>query len=308
MVRTSRSAQEPSFRAKSSEIDSVAKSTVVRENGTVVLSITIPSAQVKETFDRIKKEALKEVKVPGFRPGKAPVDLAEKHLNEEALSQSLFQELVPVAYAKAVTEKGVKPIVSPQISIKSFKKGEDLVIEAKTAERPPIKLGDYRGALLGLGGKTILGPQGKPLEGGDKVTAAQVLEKLRETSRIDVPHILIDYEVQRMLSSLIDQVRGLGLTIDQYLSSQGKSAEELRREYHEVAAKNLKDEFILSEVAAAEGIKVAEKEIEEAIEAAPDEKTKAGLAEERGRAYLEDILRKRKTIELLLKLAEKDGS
>ncbi|OGC56099.1 hypothetical protein A2797_01880 [candidate division WWE3 bacterium RIFCSPHIGHO2_01_FULL_48_15] len=301
------------------------QSDLKREDGTIVLTITIPSVQVKETFERIKKAALKEVKVPGFRPGKAPSDLAEKQLNEEALSQSLFQELVPIAYASAVTEKGIKPIISPQITIKSFKpptrvgvpteasgKDEDLVIEAKTAERPPVNLGDYKSELkrgfarfaVGEPSKKVLyGPEGKPLEGGEKVTAAAVLEKLRETSQVDVPHILIDFEVQRMLSSLIDQVRGLGLTIDQYLSSQGKKAEELRKEYHSIAQRNLKDEFILSEISVKEGVKVSEKEIEEAIEAAPDEKTRAGLSEERGKNYLEDVLRKRKTIEHLIKLA-----
>lgn len=264
-------------------------SSIQRNNGEVTLTITIPAQQVKETFARVRGQALKEVKLPGFRPGNAPVELAERQLDENALTQTLFQELVPVAYAQAVTKEGIKPIVPPQISIKEFKKEEDLVLEARTAERPAVILGDYKKTLKGL-------------KGGEKITAAQVLEKLRETAKIEVPHLLVDNEVQRMLSSLIDQVRSLGLTIDQYLSSQGKTSDRLRQEYHEVAQKNLKDEFTLSEVAQVEKITVSEKEIGEAIEAAPDEKTKAGLAEERGRAYLEDVLRKRKTIEFLLKI------
>lgn len=280
-------------------------SSLKREAGEVTFTITVPAGKVKETFERIKKEALKEVKMPGFRPGKVPTELAEKQLNEEALSQALFQELVPIVYAQAVTKEGVKPIISPTINIKSFKKDEDLVLEAKTAERPPIDLGSYRSAIKGLKGKVILGPDGKPLGGGEKITAAQVLEKLREAAKIEIPHLLVDHELQRMLSSLVDQVRGLGLTIDQYLSSQGKTAEGIRLEYHQIAERNLKDEFILSEVARAEGVKVSENEIEEAIEAAPDEKTRAGLAEERGKVYLEDVLRKRRTIEHLLKIAEK---
>lgn len=277
-------------------------SSIQRNNGEVTLTITIPAQQVKETFARVRGQALKEVKLPGFRPGNAPVELAERQLDENALTQTLFQELVPVAYAQAVTKEGIKPIVPPQISIKEFKpptrvgvptgasgKEEDLVLEARTAERPAVILGDYKKTLKGL-------------KGGEKITAAQVLEKLRETAKIEIPHLLVDNEVQRMLSSLIDQVRSLGLTIDQYLSSQGKTSDRLRQEYHEVAQKNLKDEFTLSEVAQAEKIAVSEKEIAEAIDAAPDEKTKAGLAEERGRAYLEDVLRKRKTIEFLLKI------
>jgi FKBP-type peptidyl-prolyl cis-trans isomerase (trigger factor) len=277
---------------------------IVRKDSEITLTIRIPADKVTEAFSQVKQAALKEVKLSGFRPGKAPSELAEKQLNEDALAQDLFQEVVPTAYAGAISSHGVKPIIPPQITIKSFKKGEDLVFEAHTAEVPEVILGDYRKAVKGLKGKTIFGPDGKALKGGDKTTASQVLEKLRNTVKVTVPHILVDYEVQRMLSSLVDQVNSLGLTVNQYLSSQGKKAEELQKEYHEIAERNLKDEFILSRVAKDAEVKVSEKEIEEAIEAAPDEKTRTGLSEPRGKAYLEDVLRKRKTIEHLIKIAE----
>lgn len=279
-----------------------------REGSEITLTISIPAKQVKETFARIKGEALKKVEVPGFRSGKAPPGTAEKHLNEDALSQALFNDLVPPAYAQAVSKEKVKPVIPPQVTVKSFHKEKELVFEARTAEAPPVKLGSYKSALRSLKGKIIYGPEGKPLGKGETLTAAQVLEKLRETAQVEVPRLLIDYEVQRMLSSLIDQVKSLGLTIDQYLSSQGKTAEGLRKEYHETAARTLKDEFILAETAKKEEIKVSEKEIEEAIEAAPDEKVKADMREARGRAYLEDVLRKRKTIEHLLKISEGKSS
>ena len=276
---------------------------VKREGAEVTLTITIPAAQVSEAFKRIKTQAVKEVEVPGFRKGKAPAEVAEKHVNEEALAQSLFQEVVPLAYARAVSQEKLKPIIPPQVSVKSYGKDEDLVFEAVTTEAPEVKLGEYKKAISGLKGKVIYGPDNKPLSEEGEVTAAQVLEAMRSKIQVDIPHILIDYEVQRMLSSLVDQVRSVGLTVDQYLSSQGKTAEGIQKEYHEVAERNLKDEFILRAIADSEKIKVEEKEIEEAIEAAPDEATKVGLREERGRTYIEDVLRKRKTIEHLLKTA-----
>ncbi len=295
---------------------------ISRKDSEITLTVRIPAAQVAEAFARVKQSALKEVKVSGFRPGKAPSKLAESQLNEDALAQTLFQELIPLSYAQAVSQHKLRPIVPPQVTVKSFKKNEDLVFDARTAEAPTVSLGDYQKALRSLKkgkvikGKVIFGPDGKPLatadsgvppkagREGEKIAASQVLEKLRETAKIDIPHLLIDYEVQRMLSSLLDQVNSLGLTVEQYLSSQGKRAEDLQKEYHEIAERNLKDEFILARLAKESGIKVSEKEIEEAIEAAPDEKTRAGLQEQRGRVYLEDILCKRKTIEHLIKIAE----
>lgn len=280
------------------------ESQIDRKNSEITLTIRIPSEKVKETFSRVKQEALKEVKLPGFRPGNAPPELAEKQLNEDALSQALFQEIFPLAYAEAISQHNIRPIIPPQVTVKSFKKDEDLIFEARTTEAPQVELGSYGNNLKGLEGKVIYGPEGKPLGKGEKITAAQVLEKLRETAKINIPHILIDYEVQRMLSSLVDQVNSLGLTVEQYLSSQGKKAEELQKEYHEIAERNLKDEFILSQIAKDANITVSEKEIEDTISAAPDEKTRIGLREKRGRNYLEDILKKRKTIEYLLKIAE----
>ncbi|OGC63567.1 hypothetical protein A3J33_02100 [candidate division WWE3 bacterium RIFCSPLOWO2_02_FULL_53_10] len=279
-------------------------SQISRKDSEITLTINIPADQVESAFSKIKSEALKTVEIPGFRPGKAPAKLAESRLDEERLSQSLFQEIVPIAYARAVSEHKIKPIIPPQISITSFKKGEDLVFEARTAESPEVKLKDYQKTLKAVKGKTIYGPKGEPIDGSDKVTAAQVLEKVREVAQVAIPHLLIDYEVQRMLSSLVDQVNSLGLTVDQYLSSQGKKPEGLQKEYHEIAERNLKDEFILNHISREAGISVSEKEIEDAIEAAPDEKTRNGLQEPRGKAYLEDVLRKRKTIEHLIKIAE----
>lgn len=281
---------------------------ISRKDSEITLTVRIPAAQVGEAFARVKQSASKDVKVAGFRPGKAPSKLAESQLDEEKLAQKLFQELIPLSYAQAVSQHKLRPIIPPQVAVKSFKKDEELVFEARTAEAPSVSPGDYQKPLRSLKGKVIFGPGGKPLGEEEKITASQVLEKLREIAKIEIPHILIDYEVQRMLSSLLDQVNSLGLTIDQYLSSQGKNAEGLQKEYHEIAERNLKDEFILTHLARESGVKVSEKEIEEAIEAAPDEKTRAGLQEPRGRSYLEDILRKRKTIEQLIKIAEGSAS
>ncbi len=279
-------------------------SSLTRNGSEITLTVKISAAEVQAAFSRIKQKALREIKLPGFRPGKAPPELAEKQLNEDALAEELFQELIPPAYTRAVVENKVNPIIPPQITVKSFQKETELVFEAKTAEAPKVLLGDYLRAVRGLRGKIVFGPDGKPLESGEKVTASQVLERLREAAKVDLPPALIDYEVQRMLSSLVEQVNSLGLTVDQYLSSQGKKVEELQKEYHDLAERNLKDEFILSQIAREAKITVSEQEITDAIEAAPDEKVKEGLRTERGQAYLEDVIRKRKTIEHLLKIAE----
>jgi len=280
------------------------KTEVKRNSGEITLTITIPAKKVKGAFAKIKEEALKEVSAPGFRKGKVPREIAEKRLSEDSLAESLFNHLIPPAYTGALREQEVNPIIPPQLRVLKYQKDADLVFEARTAERPKIKIGNYEAALEKLKGKVIYGPNGKPVEGGERVTAAQVLEKLREIAELELPPILVEQEVQRMFSSLLDQAQTLGLTIEQHLSSQGKTVDQLRKDYQEIAKKNFKDEFILSEIAKVKGIKVDTKEIEEAIKAAPDERARKTFSEERGRLYIEEILRKRKTIEHLLRIAE----
>src|SRR3990172_12868973 len=126
------------------------KETINREGSQVTLTITVPAKDVSQAFQEIKKRAVGEVKVSGFRPGKAPTDLAEKKLNEDALAQDLFQEVVPLAYARAVSEEKLKPIIPPQITVKEYGQDKDLVFEATTAEKPSVALGDYKKAVAKL--------------------------------------------------------------------------------------------------------------------------------------------------------------
>lgn len=281
---------------------------VRRKSGDIILTVTIPAERVKEVFAEIKRDALKEVSTPGFRKGKVPKAIAEKRLNEDVLAEALFNQLIPPTYAEALKKEKVRPIVPPQLKVTSYQKDSNLVFEAKTAERPVIELGNYKAALKKLKGKVIFGPDGKPLSAraSTQITAKQVLEKLREVVDLTIPSVLIEREVQRMLSSLLKQVQTLGITIDQYLAAEGKTVDRLREEYRETAEKNLKDEFTVSEITQKENIEISSKEVDEAVAAAPDEKARKAFKEGSGRQYITNILRQRKTIEYLLKLAESD--
>jgi len=277
---------------------------VKRKSGEITLRITIPAKRVRDVFDEVKKSALKEVVVPGFRKGKVPPAIAEKHLSEDALAEALFNQIVPSAYAEALKNENIRPVVLPQLKIVSFRKDQDLVFEARTAESPAVKLGNYKAALKELKGKIIYGPDGKPLKGGAQITAGQVLDKLREIVNIEVPTIMIDQETQRMLSSLLEQAQTLGITIEQYLAAEGKTIDRLKEEYRQTAERNIKDELIISEVAREEKIEASSEEVEAAIAAAPDEKARNAFNEDAGRRYIGDVLMKRKTIEHLLRIAE----
>jgi FKBP-type peptidyl-prolyl cis-trans isomerase (trigger factor) len=114
--------------------------------------------------------------------------------------------------------------------------------------------------------------------------------------------MLIDQEVNRMLSKLLDQINKLGLDIDEYLSSIGKNKDNIRTEYSQTANETLKLEFILQAVVEDLKIQVGDNEIDALIATVPDPKAKANFANPMERANLKAILGRRKAIEHLEKL------
>ena len=102
------------------------------------------------------------------------------------------------------------------------------------------------------------------------------------------------------MSQTLEDVKKLGLTLDQYLSSTGKNPQILREEYRKKAENDIKLEFTLLKIAEEEKIVVEEKEIEEAIKASKSDDERKNL--EANRYLLASILRQQKTLDFLKNL------
>ena len=101
---------------------------------------------------------------------------------------------------------------------------------------------------------------------------------------------------------LYDHTQALGITVDQYLKSLGKTAEQIKQDYHQAATENLKIEFILDRIATDLDIKVTDEEVNDMINASGDQQAKDQLNHPEQRAYVKGIIKKRKTIDALLNL------
>lgn len=280
---------------------------------TLKVKITLPAKKVQETYQSVVAEAIKQVEVAGFRKGNAPENLAKEQLDEGKIRGEVINRLVPEAYQQAVAEHHIRPVTSPKVQVTKFpalNEGGELEFTATLAEAPEVKLKDYKNALAKLKAEptsAILGPDGQPLEGSGEKKAEVSLDKIIDTLikevEIEISDVIIEMEVNRMLSRLIDQTARVGLTIQQYLENQGKTTEQLREEYAQQATRLLKAELILMRIAEEEKIEVKKEEVDKMLEAAPDEKSKAQLEKEEGRRYIESVMKKNKTIEYLMKLA-----
>lgn len=275
------------------------------DDGTITLTITIPQSMVQKTWDEVVNAQVKQADLPGFRKGKAPKKLVEEKLDTAKIREEVLKQLLPQAYIDAVKEHSLTPIMNPRIHIEEFKdpsapaggSGQDWQFTALTCEAPTVNLNDYKANIqkVTAQAKIIVPGKEQPPPSFD-----EVIKTLLASVTVAVPKILIDQEVERMLSHLLDDIRKLGLTLEQYLTSTGKTAESLRAEYETKARSDLTLEFALGKIAEEEKITVEQKEIEEAIQKAKDEKEKQHL--KNNRYLLAGILRQQKTLDFLKNL------
>ena len=117
------------------------KSTVDQLSPTRVrINVEVPFTELKPDFDRAYKELAKQVRLPGFRPGKAPAKLLEARVGREAILDQVINEALPSRYGQAVTESDVKPLGQPEIEVTKREYGQELVFTAEVDVRPDITL------------------------------------------------------------------------------------------------------------------------------------------------------------------------
>lgn len=273
------------------------------DDGTIELTITIPPNVIKKAWDEVVDEQVKQATLPGFRKGKAPRTLIEEKLDKTSLREDVLKKLLPQAYLDAVKEHDLRPIINPKIHIDELKDpttasgSNDWQFTARTCEVPNVDLGNYKDEIRKITAKAKIVIPGK------EPTAPnfdEIVKALLASIKITIPSVLIEQEVERLLSRFLQDVQKLGLTLDQYLTSTGKTTQGLRKEYEEKAKTDLAFEFALGRIAEEEHITVEEKEIDEAIQKAKDEREKEHL--QKNRYLLASILRQQKTLDFLKNL------
>lgn len=274
-------------------------------DGTIQLTITIPWADVAKTYEDVVVEMVKKAELPGFRQGHAPREMVEKSLDKTKVYEEALKTLIPQSYNEAVTNEKVKPIVNPKIELKDATENKDWVFNAYTCERPSVTLGDFKKAIQDLKaskGKKIWKP-GDPEDEKDKDTKPtldELLMSLYNNVTISLPSLLIEHEVNRLLSELIDQTKKLGLTVEQYLASTQRTSETIKKEYEQQARRTLSLEFALEEIADHEGILVSDDDIEAVIKTGKTDEEKEALKNQK--FYLASVLRRQKTLDFLAAL------
>ena len=142
----------------------------------VELEIAISAEELDAARDRAFKALVKNVRIPGFRPGKAPRRVFEAQYGTAAIEERAMDAVVPDAYTRALRENDLDPVDQPQLELMPEEEGQPLRVRATVSVRPQFALGQYKGIAL----------DGPPTAVSDE-DLGNALESLRKDQGVLVP-------------------------------------------------------------------------------------------------------------------------
>lgn len=277
---------------------------------TVAIDIKIPKEEINNASEKAFIKLQSELAVGGFRKGKVPKDLARKHIAKESIYEEMLKTLLPDIYNQILKKENLKPIANPKISLNKAKENEDWEVKIELAEKPVLKLPDYRKIVTDVKAgekKNEIWTPGKDkakVEENPEVKSQRllnlVLAGIFDATHFEMSDLVIDEEIERRLVKLVDDVQKLGLTMEAYLKSKNLTQEKLKEQYRKEVDGIYKADFVLNEIADLEKIQVEEKDLQALFANIKDEKEKQ--AAQNNAYFYAGLMRKQKTLDFLIGL------
>lgn len=293
----------------------------------IALEITWPVVQAKR--ETVIDEAVKSVQVAGFRVGKAPRDLAVKQLDMERIYEQVVRQIIPDIYREIIAKEQLSPVTSPAIDLTEAKESESWKLKITVPLTPSVKMGNYKEVIKNEKLKIKndrqkiqeeekakapapnaesqpdaavsvdpVTPDDAPKE--ESITLSRIFEILLAESTVEIPDLLVQEEVDKRLNQLVDDIRKVGLTPQQYLDSRKMTEQELRAQYSRDSEDMLKIEFILPHIADTEDIKVDQSDLDALAARAQSDRERQVL--EQNMSWYQTMLRKQKVLDFLTSL------
>ena len=159
------------------------------EDNRVRLDVAVAKGEVDKKIDRTIRQMGREIRVPGFRPGKVPASVVLQRFGRDAIVDQTLRDSLVEWYSQAVVDTGIRPIDDPDVNLPEAPPGDDgFTFTATVQVRPKAKLGAYKGLDIAKGEPEVepealqaeidklremvarLDPVDRPAERGDFVT------------------------------------------------------------------------------------------------------------------------------------------
>src|SRR3954447_25775751 len=113
------------------------------EENKVRLRVTVPASEFESAIDSAFRKLAREVRIPGFRPGKAPRRLLESHLGTEIAREQALRDSLPEYYSQAVVAEDLDTIAPPELEITAGQEDGDVEFDAVVEVRPQVEIEGY---------------------------------------------------------------------------------------------------------------------------------------------------------------------
>ncbi len=114
------------------------------EENIVNLKFTIKSEELDKGIRTVFEKNKRHFSIPGFRKGKVPFEIIMKTHGPEMFYEDAFNEFFPNIYEEEVEKAKLEVFSTPEINVEKLEKGEDIIVNAKVALKPAVKLGKYK--------------------------------------------------------------------------------------------------------------------------------------------------------------------
>jgi len=114
------------------------------QNNVIKLDIAIPAKDAVTEYNKAVKKVSQYINIAGFRKGKAPRNIVEKHVGVDKIKQEALENLLPKIFQEIITKNELDIVSQPYVESYDFEIGEDLKVVAKVELRPEVTLGDYK--------------------------------------------------------------------------------------------------------------------------------------------------------------------
>ena len=185
------------------------------EGNKVRLRVNVPASEFETAIDAAFRKLAREVRIPGFRPGKAPRRLLEAHLGTEIAREQALRDAVPDYYVKAVEAEALDTIAPPEFEITGGQEGGDVEFDAVVEVRPQVQIEGYDAVQITIEDPSVLDPE-------INVQIDNLRERFADLEESTAPLGMGDY-AQLNIKGYIHDEEVAGLTVSDFLYEVGSN-------------------------------------------------------------------------------------
>ncbi len=275
----------------------------------IELKIEVPTQDFQGFIEKAIANFGKDLEAPGFRKGHAPKEIIEREKGQGEILKEAAQLCLKEKYQEAILKEKIEPLGQPEVEILKLAPGNPFEFKVKIFIFPEINLADYKKIAPSVEKREVIVTEEEinrlktEKERVEKERFRQeILEKIAESSEMEIPEVLIEAEKKQMLNNLKQEVsRLLQIDFKDYLNKINKTEEELLSSFSDEAQKRIKISLILKEIGKREKIMVSEEEIKKEMDKFL--KNLSNVQEkfdpEELKSYNEETARNKKIIQLL---------